>query len=99
MRSGPDADFEGFTGVHGPVAVGHDVESDLAVKHLARLGAAVENAGQQRVDVGAGRCGAAGEGDVRAEKADPTGASSYWGTPTRLITPPGVSARSRTRPH
>jgi len=48
VRSGPDADFEGFTGVHGPVAVGHDVESDLAVQHLARLGAAVENAGQQR---------------------------------------------------
>ena len=61
-RSAPDEDFEGFTGVHGPVAVGHGVETDLAVEHLAGLDAAVENAGQQRVDLGAGRCGAAGEG-------------------------------------
>jgi hypothetical protein len=30
VRSGPDEDFEGFTGVHGPVAVGHGVETDLA---------------------------------------------------------------------
>jgi len=89
-RSAPDEDFEGFTGVHGPVAVGHGVETDLAVEHLAGLDAAVENAGQQRVDLGAGRCGAAGEGDVGPKRLpNPTGASSYWGTPTRLITPPG----------
>jgi len=88
-----DQDFQGFAVVHSSVAVGDGVELDLAVEHLAGVHAAVEDTGQEGVDVGAGGCGSAGEGDVRAEEAAETdGGIFVLGTPTRLITPPGRTA-------
>ena len=56
---------------------------------------AVEDVGQQFLDVGAGRSDAAGEGDVAEEhRRSPAGTSGYCGAPTRLTVPP-----ARTTPN
>jgi hypothetical protein len=68
-RSGSDEDLQGLAGVHGAVAVGHLVEVDGAVEDTAGLDAAFEDVGEEFLDVGAGRGGAAGQGDVAAEEA------------------------------
>src|SRR6266508_4728920 len=51
-RSGADEHLQRFAIGHGAVAVGHVLEADGAVEHLARLERAVEHVGQQLLDVG-----------------------------------------------
>jgi hypothetical protein len=60
----PCADLQRFPGVHRAVSVGHLIEADSAVQVLAGVHCAVEEAGQQRLALGPGGGGAAGEGNV-----------------------------------
>src|SRR3712207_1623519 len=62
--SGPDQDLDRLAVGHRPVAVGHAVEADGAVEDAARLDRAGEDVGQQLLDVGAHRRGAAADLDV-----------------------------------
>src|SRR6266487_3203828 len=65
----PDEHFESGAVVHRLVPVWDLVEGDLAVENLPRFGGAVEDVGEQGLDVGAGGCGSAGESDVGCEQA------------------------------
>src|SRR4051812_46422176 len=68
LRTGADSradeDLECLPSGHGAVAVGYLVQADGAVEDPARLNAAVEDVGQQVLDVRAGGGDAAGHGDV-----------------------------------
>jgi hypothetical protein len=75
-------------------AVRRLVEADGAVEQPAGLDRAVEHVGQQLLDVGPGRGRAAGPGEVAHDHVEADRPSVYWGTPTRLTTPP-----SRTMPN
>jgi hypothetical protein len=61
---GPCEDLQRFSGVHRAVSVGQRIEADSAVEVLAGVHGAFEEAGQQRLDLGPGGGGAAGEGNV-----------------------------------
>src|SRR3954469_12889911 len=69
-RSGTDEDLERLAGVHRLVPGGDVVQPDGAVEDPAGLDAALEHVGQQVLDVGPLRAGAAGEGDVAAEEVE-----------------------------
>ena len=70
-----DEDLEGTPRIHLPVSLRCLVESNFAVEDAAWANAAGEDAGHQGLDICAGGCGSAGEGDVAAEEAP----ESDWG--------------------
>src|SRR4051794_7062086 len=70
LYSGLDEDLERGALVHRPVAVGGVLEEHGAVEDPAGLDPALQHVGQQFLDVGALRAGAAGEGDVAAEQVE-----------------------------
>ena len=66
-----DEYFKCFAVGHGLVAGRDVVQADGAVEDLAGFDGAVEHEGQQLLDVGPGRCDAAGERDVAHELSEP----------------------------
>src|ERR1700760_2705878 len=71
--SGADQNLEGLAIGHGAVAVGCLVEADGAVEDAAGFDGAVEDVGHEFLDVGAGRCGSAGEGEIADH-----GVETHW---------------------
>lgn len=65
---GADEHLERLAGVHQPVGLGDVAERKLAVEHLARVDAAVEDPRDRRLKVGADRRRPASEGGVLAEQ-------------------------------
>ena len=66
---GADEDLEGSPCVHVLVALRYLVEGDFTVEDPAGVDLAAEDARHKGLDIGAGGCGSAGEGDVGAEEA------------------------------
>src|SRR5690349_22175603 len=67
-----DENLERGALVHRPVAVGGVLEGHGAVEDPAGLDPALQDVGQQLLDVGALRTRAAGERDVAAEQVEPS---------------------------
>jgi hypothetical protein len=63
-----DKHLQGFAVGHGAVTVRHLVEADGAVEDPAGFDPAFQHVGEQFLDVGPGRGGAAGDGDVAQDQ-------------------------------
>src|SRR5882757_9362619 len=63
-----DHHLDGLAVIHRAVAIGHAVEADRKVEDPAGVDAALHYGGQQFLDIGADRGGAATDDDVFVEK-------------------------------